>query len=123
MRGVQSFGLVLIPEQPPVVVDGTYDAETEDRVRLFQHLWALAVDVDNVVGNLTWPELVVQVRLGDAGDAVRAVQVLLPQLTVDGVFGSHTASAVTKFQEMWGLATDGIVGPITWRTLVVPKFD
>ena len=196
VRGVQSFGLVLIPEQPPLVVDGVYNTETEGRVWLFQNLWGLggdgvatrgtwayltadkrtvwplvrpgasepddfrvrpvqhllrargfdvtvdgvygpetaeavrqfalsqrAVDVDDVVGNLTWPALIVQVGPGDTGDAVRAVQVLLPQLTVDGVYGSHTTSAVTKFQEQWGLATDGIVGPITWRTLVIPKFD
>jgi peptidoglycan hydrolase-like protein with peptidoglycan-binding domain len=196
VRGVQSFGLVLIPEQPPLVVDGVYNSETEGRVLLFKNLWGLggdgvaargtwayltadkrtvwplvrpgasepddfrvrpvqhllrargfdvsvdgvygpataeavrqfalsqrAVDVDDVVGNLTWPALIIQVAPGDTGDAVRAVQVLLPQLTVDGVYGSHTESAVTKFQEMWGLQTDGIVGPVTWRTLVVPKFD
>ena len=196
VRGVQSFGLVLIPEQPPLVVDGVYNTETEGRVRLFQNLWGLggggvaargtwayltadkrtvwplvrpgasephafrvrpvqhllrargfditvdgvygpqtaeavrqfalsqrAVDVDDVVGNLTWPALIVQVGPGATGDAVRAVQVLLPPLTVDGVFGPDTESAVTKFQAMWGLETDGIVGPITWRTLVIPKFD
>lgn len=196
VRGVQSFGLVLIPEQSPLVENGAYDTETVGRVRQFENLWGLggdgvatrgtwayltadkrtvwplvrpgakepddfrvrpvqhllrargfdvivdgvygpetaeavrqfalsqrAVDVDDVVGNLTWPELVVHVRPGDSGDAVRAVQELLPQLTVDGVYGSHTESAVTKFQEQWGLETDGIVGPVTWRTLVVPKFD
>ncbi len=195
VRGVQSFGLVLIPEQPPLVVDGDFGAETDSRVRLFQNLWGLAsdgiagrgtwsylladkrvvwplvrpgasepgdpvlmvqyllrargfdvaadgiygpqtseavrqfalsqraVDVDSVVGNLTWPALIVQVAFGSTGDAVRALQVRLPQLTVDGIFGENTRSAVTKFQEMWGLDKDGIVGPITWRTLVIPKFD
>lgn len=196
VRGVQSFGLVLIPEQPPLVVDGIYGNETESRVRLFQRLWGLAsdgiagrgtwaylgadkrdvwplvrpgsteddnfrvrtvqhllrahgfaiaadgiygpqtaeavrqfamsqraVDVDNVVGNLTWPALIIQVGPGSAGDAVRAVQVLFPQLTVDGSFGPDTEATVKKFQEQWGLTADGIVGPITWRTLVIPKFD
>ena len=195
VRGVQSFGLVLIPEQPPLLVDGFYGAETESRVRLFQGLWGLAgdgiagrgtwsylaadkrvvwplvrpgarepgdpvrtvqyllrargfdvdvdgiygpqtseavrqfvlsqraVDVDSVVGNLTWPQLIIQVGPGSTGDAVRAVQVLLPELTVDGIFGDHTRSAVIKFQEQWGLDKDGIVGPITWRTFVIPKFD
>ncbi len=195
VRGVQSFGLVLYPDQPPLVVDGHYGDETESRVRLFQDQWGLAsdgiagrgtwsylstdrrtawplvrpgarepgdfvrtvqyllrargfavdvdgiygpqtaeavrqfaltqraVDVDDVVGNLTWPALIVTVGQGSTGDAVRAVQVLLPQLTVDGIFGNHTASAVKKFQEQWGLDKDGVVGPITWRTLVIPKFD
>jgi peptidoglycan hydrolase-like protein with peptidoglycan-binding domain len=105
-----------------VTVDGVYGPQTAEAVRQFA-LSQRAVDVDDVVGNLTWPALIVQVGPGDTGDAVRAVQVLVPHLTVDGVFGPDTESAVTKFQEMWGLETDGVVGPLTWRTLVVPKFD
>ena len=196
VRGVQSFGLSMIPESPPLVTDGIYGPETESRVRMFQGGWGLTVDgfagretwsylladrrnvwplvkvgatndtnfrvlpvqyllrargfdieadgfygpltgeavrqfdaanraqfVSTTVGNLTWPALVVQVGLGDSGDAVRAVQSLFRALAVDGSFGAATEAAVRSFQEMFGLVADGIVGPATWHVLVVPKSE
>jgi hypothetical protein len=38
--------------------------------------------------------LITHVGPGSTGDAVRAVQVLFPQLTVDGSFGADTAATV-----------------------------
>lgn len=38
-------------------------------------------------------------------------------ISVDGVFGNETESAVKNFQEYYGLNIDGIVGDITWSTL------
>ena len=35
-------------------------------------------------------------------------------ITVDGVFGQQTETAVRNFQKLKGLAVDGIVGPQTW---------
>jgi peptidoglycan hydrolase-like protein with peptidoglycan-binding domain len=105
-----------------VAVDGVYGPQTAAAVQKFAASQR-AVEVDDVVGNLTWPELVVQVGPGSTGDAVRAVQVLFPQLTVDGVFGPDTESAVRKFQEMWGLTVDGIFGIQSWHTFVVPKSE
>src|SRR5687768_11022868 len=60
VRGVQSFGLVLIPEEPPLVVTGTYDTETESRVRLFQNLWGLGGE--GVAARGTWAYLTADKR-------------------------------------------------------------
>lgn len=57
-------------------------------------------------------------------DAVKGLQTALnaaganPQLTVDGYFGSGTASAVTAFQRGAGLDADGVAGAQTWSALV-----
>lgn len=37
--------------------------------------------------------------------------------TADGIFGPKTQNAVTRFQKNHGLATDGIVGPLTLKAL------
>ena len=36
---------------------------------------------------------------------------------LDGIFGSATHNAVVSYQRSRGLATDGIVGCNTWRSL------
>lgn len=42
----------------------------------------------------------------------------LPPLTIDGLWGNQTASAVEYFQlHGAGLTADGVVGPATWRAL------
>ena len=78
---------------------------------------------DGIVGNATWPRLVVTVRRGSRGYAVAAVQSYLVRgyrypLTVDGVFGSRTDKAVRWFQFRYRLRPDGIVGVATWNALV-----
>lgn len=57
--------------------------------------------------------------------AVRTIQARLNalrygegNLTVDGLFGTRTRSAVYDFQLENGLKPDGIVGPVTWGKLV-----
>jgi len=65
----------------------------------------------------------VTIRQGDSGIAVRKLQGLLiahggVQLAIDGAFGELTNSVVRVFQASHGLASDGIVGPATWRTLI-----
>jgi len=109
-----------------VVVDGIFGPKTAAGVRDFQSAHGLLVD--GVVGNQTWPALIVQVAMGAKGEAVRGVQSQFQArnlsdnpangLQVDGIFGPKTDATVRAFQKAAGLASDGIVGPITWNALV-----
>ena len=64
-------------------------------------------------------------RRGDAGETVRAAQLLLigrgyrcGPWGADGDFGSATYGAVYRFQRARRLAADGLVGPDTWTQLI-----
>jgi len=62
------------------------------------------------------------IRPGATGDVVRRLQRGLRRtpnlsLTVDGIFGPQTETAVVNFQKGDSLAPDGIVGPLTWQAL------
>jgi len=111
----------------PVAVDGIFGPNTEAAVKAFQE--SAAVAADGIVGPQTWPKLVVQVKRGSTGDAVRGVQEVIkfhglagageaPPIEVDGIFGPKTDHFIRGFQTAVGTASDGIVGPITWRALV-----
>ena len=62
------------------------------------------------------------VRTGDRDHPVRTLQYLLRArnhpVTVDGIFGPKTDSAVRAFQADESLAVDGIVGKNTWTALL-----
>ena len=68
-------------------------------------------------------------RRGTTGPSVVTVQVMVNRIaqsypaipkvpTVDGIFGSRTEASVRKFQEVFGLDVDGVVGPATWYAMV-----
>jgi len=42
----------------------------------------------------------------------------LTRLTVDGKFGQATQSTVIQYQRLKGLSADGIIGPMTWNSIV-----
>lgn len=100
--------------------DGQFGPATAAAVKAFQSSKGLVAD--GVVGPKTWPALVVKTRRDDKGDQVRAVQAGLrgrgQQLTLDGSFGPATETAVKAFQTARGLEVDGVVGPITWSSLM-----
>jgi peptidoglycan hydrolase-like protein with peptidoglycan-binding domain len=109
-----------------VAVDGIYGPNTEAAVRAAQQ--SAGIGVDGIVGPATWPKLIVQVRRGSTGEAVRGVQeeFRFRNLTgdpaqgvqVDGIFGPKTDEAVRGFQQSLGIGVDGIVGALTWRALI-----
>lgn len=68
-------------------------------------------------------------RRGTTGPSVVVVQVMLNRISqaypaipkiaqVDGIFGAQTEAAVIRFQEVFNLAVDGIVGRATWYAMV-----
>lgn len=68
-------------------------------------------------------------RRGTTGPSVVTTQVMLNRISqaypaipkipsVDGIFGARTEAAVRKFQEVFNLTSDGIVGPATWNAMV-----
>ncbi len=68
-------------------------------------------------------------RRGTSGPGVVTIQVELNRIsqsypaipkipTVDGIFGAQTEAAVRKFQEVFDLTVDGVVGQATWYALV-----
>ena len=72
------------------------------------------------------PEVALQ--LGSANDDVRTVQLRLNRISanfpsipkiavVDGIFGTDTEAAVRRFQEIFNLTPDGIIGKSTWYTI------
>jgi peptidoglycan hydrolase-like protein with peptidoglycan-binding domain len=128
---VQTLQYLLRARGHTVTVDGIFGPNTESAVRAFQQEKNLSVD--GIVGPNTWSALIVQVKQGSRGDAVRGVQEEFQfrnlsgdpskGLQVDGIFGPKTDAAVRGFQQALhadipSVAVDGIVGPITWRALV-----
>ncbi len=114
-----------------VAVDGIFGPATDAAVRAFQQQEGLAAD--GIVGPATWPALIITVRQGSQGDAVRGVQEEFQfrnlsgdpgtGLQVDGIFGPATDAAVRGFQQALQLdiasvTVDGIVGAVTWQALV-----
>jgi peptidoglycan hydrolase-like protein with peptidoglycan-binding domain len=114
-------------------VDGIFGPLTEAAVKVFQGDNNLTAD--GIVGDKTWAKLIRQVKRGSKGDDVRAAQDHLrlrdlPEtsgLAVDGIFGPLTETGTKAFQtwvtanqsDVLTLAADGIVGPKTWRALVL----
>ncbi|HEY5426452.1 MAG TPA: peptidoglycan-binding domain-containing protein, partial [Candidatus Tumulicola sp.] len=87
-----------------VTVDDHVGPATTSAIAQFQTDNGLTAD--GIVGNQTWPVLLVEAAQGAQGDAVRAVQDQLryrdlPEclnLAVDGAFGPLTDAAIRAFQ-------------------------
>ncbi|MBG0561041.1 peptidoglycan-binding protein [Actinoplanes sp. NEAU-A11] len=123
---VTTLQYLLLAHGHTVTVDGIFGAQTGAAVRAYQLTKNLVED--GVVGPETWRALIVEVRPGARGNAVRGVQRefqlrgdVAPQS--DGVYGPATEEAVRAFQAALRaggaeLDADGVVGPRTWQALV-----
>jgi len=121
---VRSLQYLLNARGAKLTVDGVFGAKTKAAVVSFQRAHHLTAD--GVAGGATWSALVVTVKLGSTGSAVRAVQDQANfrngesghTLAVDGIYGQRTAVWVGAFQYVEGLNPDGVVGTLTWQALV-----
>jgi peptidoglycan hydrolase-like protein with peptidoglycan-binding domain len=128
---VKTLQLLLRTRGQSIAVDGIFGPQTDAAAKAYQTSKGLPangiVDVD------TWKALIVLVKKGSQGDAVRGVQEEFQfrngsgdpsqGLQVDGIFGLKTANTVSGFQQALSLdipavTVDGIVGPVTWQALV-----
>jgi len=130
------------PNIPQLVVDGIFGPITQSAVTAFQREFGLTPD--GIVGPITWGKIMevfprvagsptlaypgTLLRTGSTGRDVRLMQTFLmnlrprnpsiPQIAIDGIFGSNTQAAVVAFQRLAGLTPDGIIGPLTWNAIV-----
>jgi peptidoglycan hydrolase-like protein with peptidoglycan-binding domain len=126
---VKSLQYLLNAHGAKLAVDGRFGPLTKAAVIAYQK--AHGLPATGMVNTGTWRSLIVTVRQGSVGPAVRAVQDQINfrnnknghTLNVDGIFGPKTTAAVRAFQqgmsaEIPGFTVDGVVGPRTWQALV-----
>lgn len=95
--------------------------------QILQRFYGEDIDIvtDVPVEGITASVPVRPLRIGSAGNAVRSLQIRLNRIATDypaipkiyptdGIFSRSTEDAVRRFQEIFGLTSDGIVGKATW---------
>ena len=127
-------------------IDSFFGTQTLNAVRSFQKFYGLTVDgivgettwnrifsiYSDMVNSTNPPNQApvypgIAIGLGASGQDVLNIQEALntvgmeypsiPILVEDGIFGIRTSEAVVRFQELFGLDADGVVGPNTWNAL------
>ena len=137
------------PEIPFLNTDGIYGKETQNAVRKFQETRNLTPT--GIADSETWDKIfseyedlmaiteialpfhvfpieLLEIKLGDKGDVVIVIQLLLNSLAakysnlkkvnVTGQYGKETQDAVYAFQNLTQLTPTGIVNRPTWHEMV-----
>jgi len=111
---------LLVAHGYPVPIGGVFGRATEKALRHFQGAHRLVAG--GKTNNAPWESLIVPLRQGSKGSAVKAAQVELRNegygVAVDGIFGPQMGDAVRKLQSRTGHTADGSVGRSTWYELV-----
>lgn len=108
-------------------IDGDYGDMTITAIKSFQK--AIGLVVDGITGPITCKKLgslntiSKELKNGSSGEYVIIVQNKLKQLgyytaTIDGAYGNKTITSVQNYQKNKGLTVDGIVGNITYSSLL-----
>ena len=126
---VRSLQYLLNARGAKLTVDGVFGAKTKAAVVAFQR--AHHLPATGVTSAKTWGALIVTVKLGSTGSAVRAVQDQANfrnlrnghSLNVDGIFGPKTQTWVRGFQQAEGFKADGVVSALTWQALVTESLS
>lgn len=129
----------------PIAIDNIFGNATYNAVVDFQSMRGIMAD--GIIGPATWDQLYkvyysifdsyispsvpypgTLLQRGSQGTSVQTMQRMLNviaafftsigKLTIDGKFGSATESSVKTFQSLFGLQVDGIIGPLTWNSIV-----
>ncbi|PYZ97818.1 hypothetical protein CR205_04275 [Alteribacter lacisalsi] len=105
-------------------VDGLFGVLTETALRHFQKVRRLRVD--GIYGAETNEALSASRRvLQRLSPMMKGIDVILVQMTAgavpDSLFGPATQASVRAYQKTKKIASDGIVGPVTWRMILNGK--
>lgn len=101
---------------------GNYDANFVAYMCSWQSKYKLTPDGE--IGTDTWKMIAEKAPTcstskNKTSAATCAVQLLIGNLTVDGIYGTKTKKAVAAYQSANGLKADGICGAKTWAALIV----
>ncbi|MEV0902828.1 peptidoglycan-binding protein [Actinoplanes sp. NPDC049802] len=118
---VQTLQYLLLAHGHTVNVDGVFGSETGDAVRAVQR--AKDLPDDGVVDAATWQALLIDVRPGMRGSAVRGLQEEFALDGADGIYGPKTEAAIRDLQTSIRdsgvpIEVDGVAGPRTWQAIV-----
>ncbi|WP_323736286.1 peptidoglycan-binding protein [Methanosphaera sp. ISO3-F5] len=108
-------------------IDGKFDSVTSNAVKEYQRI--LGLTVDGWVGSETckslhqYQSLSQDLKKGSNNVYVKLVQNRLKQLgyytgTVDGLYGTLTFNSVKQYQAKHNLLQDGVVGKVTYKSLL-----
>jgi peptidoglycan hydrolase-like protein with peptidoglycan-binding domain len=134
------------PSITPALANGFFGPATVNAVTTFQRQFGLPAN--GIVDEITWNRIMTEaagetpakttspvypgklLSQGSSGSDVRKIQECLNniarnrptdqllQLTADGIFGPATRETVRRFQGLFNLKQDGIVGSSTWNAIM-----